>query len=277
MRNEADHSPACPLVMLDGPAREKLRNNKTEREPPATSQTVTFRPPAMQKSPPLFKQPISRRKGFTLIELLTVIAIIAILLGLLLPAMNAAKNAAKKSQAQTDMHQLVLGVRSYYADYGFYPVNANNAAAGAVGYDTCYGDPNGLYSTADLCDILRAIPDNRFNQNNQLNTRRVIYFEGNNAKSLTSPRSGYTAQAVTGPQGNKIPAGAYVDPWGMEYVVFIDADYLGNVNQALGWFYYKNTPVVNAGVAACSLGMDGQWGKAGNGDINGSDDLATWQ
>jgi prepilin-type N-terminal cleavage/methylation domain-containing protein len=222
-------------------------------------------------------QSISRRKGFTLIELLTVIAIIAILMGLLLPAMNAAKNAAKKSQAGTDMHSLVLAVHNYYTDYGIYPVNATNASAGAVGYDTVYGDPNGLYSTADLCNILRAIPDNRFNQKNQLNLRQVVYFEGNNAKSLTTPRAGLTAQAVTGPQGNKIPAGAFVDPWGMEYVVFIDADYLGNVNQALGWFYYKNTPVVNAGVAACSLGADSQWGTAGNGDFTGSDDIATWQ
>ena len=63
------------------------------------------------------------RSGFTLIELLTVIAIIAILMGLLLPALNAAKNAAKKAQAKNDLTQLVTAVKAFYTDYGTYPVD----------------------------------------------------------------------------------------------------------------------------------------------------------
>ncbi|HEX5175388.1 MAG TPA: type II secretion system protein, partial [Chthoniobacteraceae bacterium] len=45
--------------------------------------------------------------GFTLIELLTVIAIIAILMGLLFPAVNAVKENAKKVQAKNDVTQIV--------------------------------------------------------------------------------------------------------------------------------------------------------------------------
>src|SRR5579862_3494948 len=217
------------------------------------------------------------RQAFTLMELLTVIAIIAILIGLLLPVISIVKETARKTQAKNDVTQLVSAVNAYNTEYGSYPLNNTQSSAGAAGWDTVYGDPDGLYSSADLCNILRAIADSKFNTNNQLNPRGVIFLQPNMARDATSPRSGIVPLTVTGPAGNTIKAGSYVDPWGNEYVTFLDANYDHNLTTALGWFYYTNTPTVNAGAAACSLGKDHAWGTAkrsgqgGDGKFDGSD------
>lgn len=217
-------------------------------------------------------QPRSRILAFTLVELLTVITIIAILMGLLFPAISIAKDQARKAEAKTAVTGIVAAVKQYYTEYGKYPLGDLANANAPV--DVVFGDTSN--SNQKLFDILRNVGASQ-GQPNQYNPRAIVFFDGKTASDTTNPKSGFAAQDAQ----NGVTRGSFVDPWGYQYRIYIDGDYDNKIsNLPYGDFQNTNAPLT--GVAAFSVGKDGTVGTKGDNMYKSStgtnsDDIVSWQ
>jgi type II secretory pathway pseudopilin PulG len=185
---------------------------------------------------------------------MVVIAMIAILAGLLFPAINGAQNQAKKTQAKNDLMQIVTAVNAFYTEYGRYPTSATTDATATYGPGGSSTENGGLFNE------LRGL-------SSTLNTRQIVFLNPPNAKDQNSPRSGI-----------KTSSGGYYDPWGTEYAVAMDADYNNDIDpNPYGNNNGAGPTPLSQGVIAWSLGTDTKLGNNGDGKFTNSDDVISWQ
>ena len=195
--------------------------------------------------------------SFTLVELLVVIVLIAALMGLAFPVFQGVQNQAKRTQARSDLMQIVIAVNAYSAEYGRYPHTPTTAG------DTTYGAAT---TNDQLFNELRAVAATE-------NPRGIVFLSPPDAKDASNPRAGISLAPAT--------AGQYFDPWGKPYLIRIDTDYDNQVNNPYAQ-NAGNAPLLRSGVIAWSFGKDGlsQSTAPAPADKNtgtNKDDIISWQ
>lgn len=140
----------------------------------------------MKKPAMTYAGKVSRHGGFTLVELLVVVAIIAILAGILFGVIRVALLRADRAKAQAQIADIVNSIKSFYAEYSLWPCPDN-------------GTPDKTYSS-DQYKVLNMLRG----ADKTINARGVVFLE-------VPP--------------DALQTNTYLDPWGNPYVIALDTDF----------------------------------------------------
>ena len=153
-----------------------------------------------------------QQTAFTLVEMLVVVAIIAILIGILIPVVGRAKTKAKVATAKVEMAGLEMAIKSYKTDYNRWPLPKKPQTGKWVnlGDDFTYlsGLANVCPNNEALMEILMA-KDGTFNIRHGRNPKKNRYIEPNESGEV----DGFPGLSKSG---------KYHDPFGNPYIVSLD-------------------------------------------------------
>jgi prepilin-type N-terminal cleavage/methylation domain-containing protein len=166
----------------------------------------------------------SEDRGFTLVELLVVIAVIGILIGMLLPAVQQVREAARRTSCQNNLRQIGLALMNYHEAFQRYPagwmadIDAGVPGWGWMTWALPYIEQNGIYD--------------------QIQFRRNIDLPEHDAVRLaTIPNLLCPSSPLAEEPHIELPAGTYPDPHGAVAfpIRYSRTHYVGCVGTSIGY------------------------------------------
>ncbi|HEY1191810.1 MAG TPA: DUF1559 domain-containing protein [Gemmata sp.] len=206
-----------------------------------------------------------RRSGFTLIELLVVIAIIAILIGLLLPAVQKVRAAAARMSCQNNLKQLALAAQNYESANQYFPVGAAQIAPTDAASGFPFSNNTGLGCLAFLLPYVE--------QNNIYNQLVVSW----DPYIMTTGSTWYSNAANTAPARTRIktfecpaapnaaPTDGYIGPHRMTFS-----------GSSIGWQASIFPASANLGITNY-IGVGGRFSVVGSNIASGGQPLDGWR
>ncbi len=199
-----------------------------------------------------------KKQHFSLVELLTVIAIIAILAGILIPTVGAIKESGRATQALTEAKGIHLAITSFYNDHKYLP-----SQAAETGKDTVYWGSAAAATPAanasvkiteqatldatylQLFDTICYV-DYTDNTKTPANSSDAYKFNKKKKKYLNPPQSYFGTDSTTV---------GYRDPWGRPYIIYLDTNYDEKIEN-IGKKFGVTNNVITDRVAVISLGKN---------------------
>ncbi len=183
------------------------------------------------------------KKKFTLIELLVVISIIAVLAGLILPALSKVRTQAKKAKARAQMRSFEIAAKSYESTYGM-TVAATTDVTESDSANSNYGKVEaGSDAYKRILEVLTCVDYPGTGSEVNINPRNVRFLD----------------------VADKYETQGFKDPWGKEFVLFFDVSYAG--------FIKVGSTKVYRNVALYSFGTN----ATDNGGAKETGDLLSWE
>lgn len=210
---------------------------------------------------------MKKRHNFTLVEMLTVIAIIAILAGIVTPVVIISKQRGLKSRAESEITSIISALKQLDADYGKVLKKTATANTYEIGSQTVTAADNIATVTGTVYDAMIAelsAPKNS-GLTISVNKRKKVYLE---------PQKGFNpAEAYTGQTGL-----LYRDPWGNPYKIMVKVTKDDELKLNAAKTIVGNYAVYSFGPDkkdnnGCSADLDV---CISTGDHKNHDDIASW-
>ncbi len=120
-----------------------------------------------------------KRTGFTIVELLAALGIIALMVSLLIPALNVVRNKAKETKQRAQFVAINVGLTAFKNDYGDYPESNWSLPTGIPGVSSDYCGAQKLAEALVGWDMLGFHPKSDFRSNGRNDTGEYIYDANN--------------------------------------------------------------------------------------------------